>query len=337
MLIIPVNWNKTSTRNKLLPVKTIIKLAAVCAIFLIGVGCQEKNTAGGGIGTFAVGEAVKQSKQAAYGTLGIGDNRKLAFVILTAAPGAGVASHVKSQGRLLAGPSWSGLLAAPGVEYKADGNGLSIDTDRHEFAKGRVFLVSGKRGNLTVKQLNIPIGDGSYDEELERIKKSEKLMDFLGEKKDVGAEVNGQAKTEAAEAEVAKQDTVDSLTDELIVQLNHSGEAIVSAKDKASAEEAVKKLNGIGDEIASIAARLDKLETPSEEEKERIDEKMLSADKAMEKKMGDAMQAAMFDEKVSSIIAPAVKEFAARMEQHNAIFDRQIVSAKRLKQRDARR
>ena len=48
MLIIPVNWNKASTRNKLLPMKTIIKLAAVCAIFLIGVGCQEKNTAGDG-------------------------------------------------------------------------------------------------------------------------------------------------------------------------------------------------------------------------------------------------------------------------------------------------
>ena len=179
MLIIPVNWNKASTRNKLLPMKTIIKLAAVCAIFLIGVGCQEKNTA----------------------------------------------------------------------------------------------------------------GDGSYDEELERIKKSEELKDFLVEEKDAGAEANGQAKTEAAEAKVAKQDTVDSLTDELIVQLNHFGEAIVSAKDKASAEEAVKKLNGIGDEIAAIAARLDKLETPSEEEKERIDEKMLSADKAMEKKMGEEIAA----------------------------------------------
>ena len=68
---------------------------------------------------------------------------------------------------------------------------------------------------------------------------------------------------------------MDSLTDELIVQLNHFGEAIVSAKDKASAEEAVKKLNVIGDEIAAIAARLDKLETPSDEEKERIEEKML--------------------------------------------------------------
>lgn len=225
MLIIPVNWNKASTRNKLLPMKTIIKLAAVCAIFLIGVGCQEKNTA----------------------------------------------------------------------------------------------------------------GDGSYDEELERIKKSEELKDFLVEEKDAGAEAKTKAKTEAAEAEVAKQDTVESLTDELIVQRKHFGEAIVSAKDKASAQEAVKELSRAADEIAAIAARLDKLETPSEEEKERIDEKMLSADKAMEKKMGDAMQAAMFDEKVSSIIAPAVKEFGARMEELNAIFDRQIVSAKRLKQRDARR
>ncbi|MDC1406676.1 hypothetical protein N8314_03925, partial [Akkermansiaceae bacterium] len=52
-------------------------------------------------------------------------------------------------------------------------------------------------------------GDGSYDEELERIKKSEELKDFLVEEKDAGAEAKTKAKTEAAEAEVAKQDTVD--------------------------------------------------------------------------------------------------------------------------------
>ena len=166
--------------------KTIIKLAAACAILLIGVGCQEKNTAGGGASTFAAGDAVKQ----------------------------------------------------------------------------------------------------------------------------------------------AKQDTVDSLTDELIVQRKHFCEAIASAKDKASAQEAVQKLSRTADEIAAIAARLDKLETPTEEEKERIEEKLLSAGKAMEETMRDAMQAAMFDEEVSSIIAPALKELDARMEETNAIFERQIVTAK---------
>ena len=303
--------------------KTIIKLAVAYAILLIGVGCQEKNTAGGGASTFAAGDAVKQAKQAVYGTLGSGDNRKLAFVIFTDAPEDGVLSSAASHSRLLSDPSWSGLLAAPGVEYKADADGLAIEGARHEFAQGKVFLVSGKKVNLTVKQLDIPIGDGSYKEELERLKNHEELKGYLGEEKDA-----------EAEAKVAKQDTVDSLTDELIVQRNHFCEAIASAKDKASAQEAVKKLSRTADEIAAIAARLDKLETPSEEEKERIDEKMLSADKAMEKKMGDAMQAAMFDEKVSSIIAPAVKEFGARMEELNAIFDRQIVSAKRLEQRE---
>ena len=44
--------------------------------------------------------------------------------------------------------------------------------------------------------------------------------------------------------------------------------------------------------------------------------------------MRDAMQAAMFDEEVSIIIAPALKELDARMEQTNAIFERQIVTAK---------
>lgn len=119
-----------------------------------------------------------------------------------------------------------------------------------------------------------------------------------------------EAKTEEPAAKVTKQDTMDSLTDEIIVQRRHFCEAIASAKDKASAQEAVKKLNRIGDEFAAIAARMDKLETPSEEEKERIDEKMLSAGKAMEEKFEEAMQDAIFNEEVSGIIAPAVREFA---------------------------
>lgn len=303
--------------------KTIIKLAAVCATLVFGVACQEKNVGGIGISTFTAGEAVKHSKEAVYGTLGSGDNRKLAFVIFTDAPDDGGSSSASVSNRALAGPSWSGLLAVPGVEHKADADGLAIDGNRHEFAKGRVFLVSGKKDNLTVKQLDIPIGEGSYKEELERLKKSEELKDFLGQKRDAGAG-----------AEVAKQDTVDSLTDELIVQRKHFCEAIASAKDKASAQEAVKKLSRTADEIAAIAARMDKLETPSEEEKERIDEKMLSAGKAMEEEFEEAMQDAIFNEEVSGIIGPAVKKYYARMQEHNAIFDRQIVSAKRLEQRD---
>ena len=75
-------------------------------------------------------------------------------------------------------------------------------------------------------------------------------------------------------------------------------------------------------------AKQDTMESLTEEEKERIEEKIFSADKAMEETMQDAMQAAMFDEEVSSIIAPALKEQNARMEQTYAIFDRQIVTAK---------
>jgi hypothetical protein len=98
-----------------------------------------------------------------------------------------------------------------------------------------------------------------------------------GEKKDAETEANNEAqKAEASTAAQQAENTLDSLFDELIVQFNEAHEAVRSATDKASAEESAKQILIIADEIESIAARLDKLETSSEEEVARCYTKMSS-------------------------------------------------------------
>lgn len=148
-----------------------------------------------------------------------------------------------------------------------------------------------------------------------------------GEKNTAEAEAGtetpeAEAVTEAPEAEVAKQDTPDSLTDELIVQFNNLGEAMLSATDKASAEEAANRLSTIAGEIEVIAAGLDKLETPSDEERARLDDKMTNATNAMGEKMGGSMQAIMSNQEVAQIIGPAMMAFGSRMKDLDPVFER---------------
>ena len=89
-----------------------------------------------------------------------------------------------------------------------------------------------------------------------------------------GEKKGGETAPEAPEAAAEKQDTPDSLTDELLDQLNVYADTLLAIKDKAGAEEAAKQLTIIGDDIEAIALRLDKLDTPSEEEQKRLNEKM---------------------------------------------------------------
>lgn len=104
--------------------------------------------------------------------------------------------------------------------------------------------------------------------------------------------------------------------------MNALADALATAKDKASAEEAVKKIDGIGDAVDSIATRLDKLETPSEEGKKALNQKTDKAQEAMEKKMGGLIGAMMSNEEIGTVLGPAMEKFGERMEKHNPIFER---------------
>jgi len=128
--------------------------------------------------------------------------------------------------------------------------------------------------------------------------------------------------SDGAAAVAEKKDTPDTLTDEMIVQFHALGDALVSAKDKASAEASVKQIEGVGDAMAAIATRMDKLETPSDEEKLALDAKMDKVQEGMEAKMGEAMKSLMANEEVAKIIGPAMQKFGERMSEHDKVFER---------------
>ena len=96
----------------------------------------------------------------------------------------------------------------------------------------------------------------------------------------------------------------------------------MSATDKASAEAAVMKIDGVGDEIGKIAARMDKLETPSDEVKLALDAKMDKGKEAMDAKMKGAMGTIMQNEEVAGILGPAMEKFGKGMKEHDKVFER---------------
>lgn len=139
------------------------------------------------------------------------------------------------------------------------------------------------------------------------------------EKKDNNANADDPAPKEEKEKKV---DTPAGLTDELVVQMNVFADVMGTVKDKASAEEAVKKINGVCDAFEAIAVRLDKLETPSEEENHSLEEKMNKASEAMTQKIMASMGALQGNAEAGAVIVPALDEFSKRMEKLKPILDR---------------
>ena len=126
--------------------------------------------------------------------------------------------------------------------------------------------------------------------------------------------------TEAVEVEQAV-DTLDSLTDELVVQLNQYADIVLTVKDTATAEEAVTNLNTVADAITAIAARLDKIEIPDEAANIAVDEKMKTASMAIKQKM-QTVGEIMSNQEVAAILIPALQNFGKRMAEQEKVFMR---------------
>ena len=126
--------------------------------------------------------------------------------------------------------------------------------------------------------------------------------------------------TEGVEVEQAV-DTLDSLTDELVVQLNQYADIVLAVKDTATAQKAVTNLNTVADAIAAIAARLDKIEMPDEAANIAVDEKMKTASMAIKQKMQAAGEI-MSNEEVAGILIPALQNFGKRMAEQEKVFMR---------------
>ncbi len=141
-----------------------------------------------------------------------------------------------------------------------------------------------------------------------------------GDKKEEATETNTEA-SEGEKAEVVKKDTLASLTDELVVQLNQYADIVLAVKDTATAQEAVGNLDKVGDAIGAIAARLDKIEMPDEATNIAVDEKMKNASMAIQQKMQAAGQI-MSNQEVAAVLIPALQNFGMRMAEHEKVFMR---------------
>ncbi len=115
-------------------------------------------------------------------------------------------------------------------------------------------------------------------------------------------------------------DTPDSLTDELLVKMDELAEAIATAKDKESAENAAETIGTIGDDFAAIVERLDALDEPSDEVKKQIDKKMDDAMEGKQEKMMTAMQSISSNQEVMVIISKAIQGFGEKMKDAEATF-----------------
>ena len=117
-----------------------------------------------------------------------------------------------------------------------------------------------------------------------------------------------------------KTDTVDSLVDEMIEQVNRLPEAMLSIKDKASAEQAAQVIHEVGDAMHDIAMRMDQLPVPSEEEKQRIGKKIEEATKDGDEKIRTMDASAMEDPEIRKITRDAMTAFMEKMKKPEEIF-----------------
>lgn len=131
-----------------------------------------------------------------------------------------------------------------------------------------------------------------------------------------------EAKGKTVPATEVKKDTVEGLMDELLANFTKLPDILGLVKDEASATIAADEIDTMSTDIAKIAKRLAPLAVPSDEEKLRIDKKMVEGTTAMkEKLMGSMMQMAQSPE-AAAIVSAAIQKFSKNMQAHEATFSK---------------
>jgi hypothetical protein len=205
-----------------------------------------------------------------------------------------------------------------GVPAEADASqGVAVGQDRlvTEPKGGKTWLVTILTAVLILivvgAILNIVLSDKPAEGQREEVSEAQRSK---------GLEL-AEMERPAEKAVVQVKDTLDSLTDELVIQLNQYADIVLAVKDTATAREAVTNLNTVADTIEAIAARLDKIETPDEATNIAVDEKMKTASMAIKQKMQAAGEI-MSNEEVAGILIPALQNFGKRMAEQEKVFMR---------------
>ncbi|MEM7145014.1 MAG: hypothetical protein AAF591_07740 [Verrucomicrobiota bacterium] len=149
----------------------IISAIAICAAI---AGCGKPKGSGAAItSTVVERESGRVTMETLYGYSGAND--KIAFAIFTNISENAVSS--------VAG-SWRGQIVAeeggkPVLVFQGSPEALEINGTRYNYSDGRVFLASYLKGELTVKQLDLPIKDADGKDEIARLSEQPEVQDFL--------------------------------------------------------------------------------------------------------------------------------------------------------------
>ncbi|MEL6106232.1 MAG: hypothetical protein AAFU85_09350 [Planctomycetota bacterium] len=131
-------------------------------------GCGKLEFKGGGIRSVAAGTS---SSLAVYAA---GGDEKLVFALFTDVDSVGNTAS--------AGSSWTGAITrtdGKSIDYSGDPENVVIDGTEYQYSDGRVFLVAAEGDTITVRQLDLPVGEGNYGEQFDRLADSDDVQDFL--------------------------------------------------------------------------------------------------------------------------------------------------------------
>lgn len=138
-----------------------------------------------------------------------------------------------------------------------------------------------------------------------------------------GAERGGRLGTTPAPA---RADTVYSLADEIEVQLDRFSDAIATAKEEATVEQARRAKQVATEaavEIQAIARRLERLEIPPDEVKRKITEQGRAREQAMRDRLGSRSEFTEgLEPEVAAILRETMQSFRREVREAGAIFDR---------------
>lgn len=113
--------------------------------------------------------------------------------------------------------------------------------------------------------------------------------------------------------EAAKEDTVDSLTDEIVVHFNEFVAAVESVNDKDSADRAAKKIGVIADDLVAISARLEALGEPSADDVKKAKEKINQVKAENDARMESLFEGLQNYPEAFPIVQKALSKFSEKM------------------------
>ncbi|NWK55600.1 hypothetical protein HW115_08250 [Verrucomicrobiaceae bacterium N1E253] len=138
----------------------------------------------------------------------------------------------------------------------------------------------------------------------------------------VSCEDKKRSSSNDSSSEAASVDTAESLTDEMTDIMHRFADTLAAVKDKESATQAGEKIDTIYEELEALAARFDKLEDPSPEEKKQLKEKMDKVESELDTKLSESFQSFKDNTEVMETLKPIMKNFKERMDKLEPTFEK---------------